>query len=186
MSVAVQTLVNQSLLRENQSPESGLHWFAVQTRPRHEKKVARELETKGIHSYLPVQSTPRRWSDRVQHIPLPLFPGYVFVRTRAAVQERVAVLQTNGITGYVGMRGQGIPIPDQQMQAIQTLMESGIPLDPYPFLQEGKRVRIRSGSLAGIEGVLVAKNEDLSLVISVEIIQRSLAVRISGFHVEPV
>jgi transcription antitermination factor NusG len=163
-----------------------LHWFAVQTRPRHEKKVAQELQAKGILPYLPLHASLHRWSDRLQSVSLPLFPGYVFVRTGASVHDRVAVLQTNGITGFVGVRGQGISIPDQQIQAIQAVIQSGVSIGQYPFLQEGTRVRIRSGSLAGVEGLLVAKNEDLSLVISVELIQRSLAVRISGFHVEPV
>ena len=186
LSTSLQNVVTESAFVGVASQQPELYWFAVQTRPRHEKKVAQELQTKGILAYLPLHSTLRQWSDRLQNVSLPLFPGYVFVQTKGTVVDRVAVLQTNGITGFVGVRGQGLSIPDQQIQAIKAVIESGVAVNQYPFLQEGKRVRIRSGSLTGVEGVLVAKNEDLSLVISVELIQRSLAVRISGFHVEPV
>ena len=117
---------------------------------------------------------------------MPLFAGYVFVRTGATTTERVAVLQTNGVTAFVGKRGQGVAIPAEQIEAIETVIRSGLAIDSYPYLQEGKRVRIRSGSLKGVEGVLVAKNEDMSLVISLELIQRSLAVRVTGFDVEAV
>lgn len=163
-----------------------LHWFAVQTRPRHEKKIVQELHTKKVVAYLPLHSTRRRWSDRFQNVSLPLFPGYVFVRTSGMVGDRVAVLQTNGITGFVGVRGQGVPIPDQQIEAIKSVSESGLVVDQHPFLKMGERVRICSGSLSGVEGVLIAKNEDMSLVISVELIQRSLSVRISGFRIEAI
>jgi transcription antitermination factor NusG len=186
LSSLLQTVVDHTFLANPWPQVCGLHWFAVRTRPRHEKKVAQELEIKGIRAYVPLQSKLRQWSDRQQHVSLPLFPGYAFVYTGEAVSDRVSVLQTNGIVGFVGVRGLGVPIPDQQMQAIKAVVDSGVAVDHYPYLQEGKRVRIRSGSLAGVEGVLVAKNEDLSLVVSVELIQRSLAVRITGFHVEQV
>ena len=186
MPISPQDTDKESLLIGHQLEDSKLHWFAVQTRLRHEKKVAQELENKNIRAYLPLHSTQRQWSDRLQSISLPLFPGYVFVRTGGTVQDRVAVLQTNGITRFVGMRGQGVSIPDQQMQTIRAVISSGVTVDHCPFLEVGKHVRICSGSLMGVEGVLVAKNEDLSLVISVELIRRSFTVRITGFHVEAV
>ena len=158
----------------------------MQTRPRYEKKVAQELETKSIGTYLPLQTVIHQWSDRWQSVSLPLFSGYVFVRTGRTAAERAAVLQTNGVTAFVGMRGQGVAIPAQQIEAIETILRSGVGIDSYPYLEEGTRVRIRSGSLKGVEGVLVAKNEDMSLVISLELIQRSLAVRVKGFDVEAV
>jgi len=187
LSTSLQDLFTASAFVGSAFEQPELHWFAVQTRPRHEKKVAQELQTKGVLAYLPLHSALRQWSDRLQNVSLPLFPGYVFVRTRGTVGDRVAVLQTNGISRFVGMRGQGVSIPDQQIQAIKAVNNSGIAVDQYPFLKTGKRVRICSGSLSGVEGVLISKNnEDLSLVISVELIQRSLSVRISGFQVEAV
>jgi transcription antitermination factor NusG len=184
LSTLLQSIGDEGTMAINSLHRAAQFWYAVQTKPRHEKKVALELKAKGIDSYLPLQNAVRQWSDRRQSVSLPLFPGYVFLQTGGSVQERVGVLQTNGIINFVGVRGQGISIPGQQIQAIQTILGSGAAVDPYPYLREGKRVRIRGGSLNGVEGVLVAKNNDMSLVISVEIIQRSLAVRVTGFQVE--
>jgi len=94
------------------------------------------------------------------------------------------VLRTTGVFGFVGAKGNGAPIPDKEIEDIQTLIGASVPFSLYPFLQVGRRVRIRGGCLNGIEGILVAKNEDQSVVVSVELIQRSLAVRVSGFSLE--
>jgi transcription antitermination factor NusG len=161
-------------------------WFAVQTLPRHEKKVSAELEAKQIQSFLPATSEVRQWSDRKRVIESPLFPGYVFVRIAAESSTRIAVLRTNGVVGFVGIRGVGTPIPEPEITAIQAVLTQQIPFRAFPFLNIGERVRIRGGALDGIEGILDAVKDDQSLVISVELIQRSLAVRISGYHVEPV
>jgi transcriptional antiterminator NusG len=163
-----------------------LSWYAVQTRPRHEKKVTFELQNnKEITAFLPLCSSIRQWSDRRVALDMPLFPGYVFVRIPCDLRMRVAVLRTYGVAGFVGPRGIGVPIPDAQIEGVQAILTRGVPFSPYPFLDIGKRVRIRDGSLQGVEGILTAVNGDHSLVISVELIQRSLAIRITGYTVEP-
>jgi transcriptional antiterminator NusG len=161
-------------------------WYAVQTLPRHEKKASSELEAKQVQTFLPVISEVRQWSDRKRVIETPLFPGYAFVRIPAEPGARIAVLRTNGVVGFVGVRGIGTPIPENEIAAIQALLTRQIPFRAHPFLNIGQRVRIRGGALDGIEGILDAVKGDQSLIISVELIQRSLAVRVAGYHVEPV
>ncbi len=160
-------------------------WFAVQTRPRYEKKVAAELQEKEIKVFLPLCTEMHQWSDRRRLVQTTVFPGYVFVRIPAALNARVSVLRTNGVIGFVGVRGMGTAIPDDEIEAVQTLLEHRIPFEPYPYLRVGQRVCIRGGSLDGIKGFLTAVNRDESLVISVELIQRSIAMRIKGYQVEP-
>ena len=161
-------------------------WYAIQTHARHEKKVTTQLQDKGISTFLPLIAQRHRWSDRNQTIQLALFPCYTFVRLEASPEKRLGVLQTSGVLGFVGVRGLGVPIPDKEIEDIQTLLAHNVNCATYPFLSLGKRVRIRGGCLDGVEGILVAKNADRSLVVSVELIQRSVAVRIDGFDVEPV
>jgi transcription antitermination factor NusG len=161
-------------------------WFAVHTRSKCEKKVASQLDDLQIKCFLPVIQEIRTWSDRRKRIDQPLFPGYVFVRIPSEDRVRVSVLRTSGVVGFVGVQGQGIPIPDPEIESIQTLLSSRIPFEPYPFLCVGQKVRIRGGYLDGVEGILAAKNSDRSVVISIELIQRSLAVQVSGFDLEPI
>ena len=159
-------------------------WFAVQTKPRHEKRVAAGLEEKGVLVFLPLFSAVHQWSDRRRLVELPLFTNYVFVRIGAEREVRIPVLRTSGVVGFVGMRGLGIPIPDEQIHAVRTILRERVSVTPYPFLNVGQRVRIRGGSLDGIEGFLLAVNCDSSLIVSVHGIQRSLAIRIAGYRVE--
>lgn len=165
-------------------PEDSL-WFAVQTRPRHEKRVNLDLREKGIHSFLPLQREKRRWSDRQQWVELPLFSHYVFVRIPASAESRVRVLQTTGVVQFTGAQGRGTPIPDEQIENLQTIVDHRIPVMAHDFLRVGQRVRIRGGALNGIEGVLAAVQNQKTLVVSVDLIQKSVAIRIDGFEVEP-
>jgi transcription antitermination factor NusG len=172
----------------NANPGSELEapaWFAVQTRPRHEKKVSAELREKGVSAFLPLVSSTRQWSDRSRVVEMPLFPQYVFVRIAQTLDTRVSVLRTNGVTSFVGTRGIGVPIPDEQMERVQTVVARGIPVTPHSFLNVGSRIRIRGGALDGLQGILIAVNGDQTLVVSVELIQRSIAIRIAGFSIEP-
>ena len=161
-------------------------WFAVQTRPRHEKRVSAELQEKGINAFLPVVSTTRQWSDRRRIVELPLFSQYVFVRIAQNLNTRVSVLRTSGVTNFVGPRGIGVPISDQEIDGVRRVVAQGVSVSPHPFLNVGNRVRIRGGALDGLQGILTAVNGDQTLVLSVKLIQRSLAIRIAGFAVEPV
>jgi transcription termination/antitermination protein NusG len=161
-------------------------WYAVQTMPRHEKKVSLELTAKAIECFLPTVSSVRQWSDRKRIIVEPLFTGYVFARLVPASPDRITLLRSNGVVGLVGMRGVGVPIPENEIHSIQRIVESRAPYASHPFLTVGKRVRIRGGALDGLEGILQSVNGDESLVVSVELIQRSLSLTISGYRVEPV
>jgi len=162
-------------------------WYAVQTRARHEKVVAERLQEQGLTTFLPLIATVHRWSDRQKKVELPLFSCYVFVRMFLENNgERLRVYRVNGVFGIVGVRGEGIPIPDEQIQAVRTLISEKLPWSFHPFLKIGQRVRIRGGSMDGVEGVLVARNGDRTLVVSIDAIQRSLAVRIEGYDVEAV
>jgi transcription antitermination factor NusG len=163
-----------------------LAWYAIQTFPRHEKRVTTELQEKGIRALLPLVSDKRQWSDRRVVVDTPLFPGYVFVRIAQEQSERVIVLRTASVRNFVGMRGMGDPIPDSQIDSVRAIVAKNVSFQACPFVDIGRRVRIRGGSLEGIEGILTAINGDESLVISVDLIQRSLAIRVSGFKVEPV
>jgi transcription termination/antitermination protein NusG len=165
-------------------PQFQLSWFAVQTWPRYEKKVFEELQRKQVETFLPLLPTPRQWSDRRRTVQLPLFAGYVFVRTEPDVRARVPVLRINGVVGFVGASGSGSQIADAEIDAIQRVVSSRVAFNEHRYGDIGRRVRIRGGSLDGLEGILVARNDDLSLVVSVQIIQRSLAIRVAGYSVD--
>jgi transcription termination/antitermination protein NusG len=160
-------------------------WYAVRTRSRHEKLVARQLENQGIQSFLPVINKINQWSDRRKEVEQPLFSGYTFVRLDHSSSDRVRVLQTQGVVQFVGVHGVGVPIPDQEIDNINTLLSSKIGYQERPFLYVGQRVRVSGGALDGLEGILTAENSDQSVVISVGLIQRSLSVRVAGYNVEP-
>ena len=161
-------------------------WYALQTRSRHEKRVVAQLEEKGITAFLPLLRELHRWSDRRRMVEVPVFPGYVFVRVAGCAETRILLLRTDGVVNVVGARGQGAPISDKEIEDVQALVNHRIPLAPYPFLNAGQRVRIRGGCLDGVEGNLVARNADRSLVVSEELIRRSLAIRVAGYEVERV
>ncbi len=161
-------------------------WYAVQTRSRHEKKVVARLQNSGIHAYLPLVSQLHRWNDRRKLVAVPLFPGYAFIRAANYSETAITVARTDGVVTIVGAGERGTSIPDEEIEAIQRVLAQPFPCAAYAFLKIGQRVRIRGGALDGIEGILLARKGETSLVISVEMIQRSLAVRIDGFDVEPV
>jgi transcription antitermination factor NusG len=159
-------------------------WYAIRTRSRHEKMVSDQLEQKGIETFLPLVKRVQKWSDRIKEVEWPLFAGYNFVRVVLSSPERLRVLRAHGVVGFVGINGSGTAIPESQIQDIRTLLASKVPFEEHPFLKVGQRVRIRGGSLDGVEGVLAAQNGDQSLVISLEPIQRSLSIRVQGYIVE--
>jgi transcription termination/antitermination protein NusG len=161
-------------------------WYAVRTRSRHEKLVARQLETQGIQSFLPVVTKISKWSDRQKQVELPLFSGYAFVRLDHASNDRVRVLQMQGVVNFVGVQGAGIPIPDQEIENISILLASKVSYQERQYLQVGQRVRVCGGALDGVEGILSAENSDHSVVISVGLIQRSISVRVAGYNIEPI
>jgi transcription antitermination factor NusG len=167
--------------------EAGVeNWYGLQTRPRHEKIVMQRLEERGVTTFLPLVTEVHRWSDRKKSVQMPLFSCYVFAKFAPNRSERLRVLRVDGVFGLIGARGEGAPIPDEQIDAVRNVVEGQLPWSSHPFLKIGQRVRIRSGALDGLEGILVSRNGDRTLVISVDAIQRSLAVRVEGYEVEPI
>jgi transcriptional antiterminator NusG len=173
------TAVGEGLLLE--TPQ----WYAIRTRSRHEKVVADQLARQNIESFLPLVKRAHKWSDRTKEVELPLFAGYNFVRLTLCSPDRLRVLKTQGVAGFVGVRGVGIPIPEAQIETLKTVLVKQIPFQDYPFLQVGQRVRIRGGALDGVEGILLQKGER-TLVISVEPIHRSLSISVDGYRFEPI
>lgn len=160
-------------------------WYAIQTQGRQEKHVVQRLTNRGLNLYLPLVTEVRRWSDRRKHVEVPLFPGYVFAYTPMAEKVRLTVLRTAGTIGFVTSQGRPVPIPEIEIENIQKLLSLSAPLHPHVFLSSGKRMRIRGGALDGLEGILVGAKADCSLVISVQMIQRSVALRLTGYDIEP-
>jgi transcription antitermination factor NusG len=151
-------------------------WFALTAKPRHEKVVAENLRGKGLESFVPLYRTRRQWTDRVQSVDLPLFPGYVFCRFVYA--SRMPVLNTPGVTSVVGFRGSPTPVDDDEISRIRAIQASGLPAHPWPYVQIGQKARIEWGSLAGLEGVLIREKDALRVVVSVELLRRAVAVEI--------
>lgn len=165
------------------APE-GSNWYAVQTMARHEKRVNSQLQEKGIFTFLPLLQEVHRWSDRRRKVDVPLFNCYTFVRVVPTVENRVKVLSTSGALCFVGNERLGTPIPDEEIESLRTAIRERIPYALHPYVSAGKRVRIRGGSLEGIEGILERQGADQSLVLSVELLQRSVSIRVDGYDVE--
>lgn len=157
-------------------------WFALLTRYRFEKRVTAQLQAKGMEVFLPLRRESHRWSDRQKEVTIPLFPGYAFVRLGQSLEARQQVLKTAGLMGFVNFRGTAAAVPTRQVEGLRLLLQEKVPFSLYPFVQAGRRVRIRGGCLHGIEGVLV--HDKGKLVISIDSIQRSLAIEIEGYELE--
>jgi transcription antitermination factor NusG len=159
-------------------------WYAVHTKARHEKRVAAQFEEKRLCAFLPLLRQIHRWSDRRGKVEVPMFSCYAFVRMFQTPEERLKVLQTPGVLGFVGCERQGTPIPDEQIESLRTAISGNIPCFPHPFISVGRRVRIRGGSLDGVEGILAGRAGEKSLVVSVELLKRSVSIRVEGYAVE--
>ena len=185
MSTGSAGVARYAPIQPAEGPEA-TKWYAVRTRSRHEKVVERHLQGQGIDVFSPVVNQVRQWSDRRKVVETPLFAGYAFVRIAPTPEERIRVLKAQGVVEIVGGQGLGIPIPAEQIEAVRAVVAGNLPIAQHAFLKVGQRVRVRGGSLDGVEGILVAQNGSRNLVISVEPIQRSLSIRIEGYQVEPV
>ncbi len=151
-------------------------WFAVTVRPQHEQTAAMGLAAKGLETYLPLYLAVRQWSDRTKRLHLPLFPGYVFCRFDRS--EQTAVVQTPGVRTVVSFGGEPAPVPEAELDSVRKMLASGSLVEPWPFLQGGQRIRIASGPLNGVEGILLETPESRRLVVSINLFQRSCAVRV--------
>jgi transcription antitermination factor NusG len=176
--------MNQGLIHIASEPQ--LRWYALHTRARHERVIEKRLREQGMGTFVPITTEVHRWSDRQKKVEVPLFSCYVFIRCALTAEDRMRVYQLENVHGFVGARGSSLPIPDDQIESIQKILAQTAPWRSYPFLKTGQRVRIRGGAMDGVEGVFLSENGDHSLVVSVHAIQRSMAVRIDGYDVEPV
>jgi transcription antitermination factor NusG len=170
-------------LLEQEPAMSQARWYAVYTCANHEKRVAAELGTRDVEHFLPLYSSMRRWKDRRVQLELPLFPGYVFVRI--ALCQRLRVVQIPSLVRLVGFGGLPTALPDTEMEIMRSGLSQNPQAEPHPFLTVGRRVRINCGPFAGLEGVLKRKRGGMRVVVSLELIQRSLAVDVEAADVSP-
>lgn len=159
-------------------------WYAVRVRSNYERNVSTVLDHKGVEQFLPTYRSRRVWTDRVKTLDLPLFPGYLFCRI--PMEERNRVITVDGVVGIVGAGRQPIPVSNAEIDAIRTLIQSQLPAQPWPFLKVGETVRINHGSLSGLEGILVRVKNSWRLVVSVSLLERSVAVEIDAAYISPV
>ena len=163
------------------------HWYAVYTQPRHEHKVNERLVRKNIETFLPLIERWSRRRDRRKRIHLPLFPGYLFVRSPMDAYSHLEILKTDSVVRILGNDGKPIPIPNEQIFTIHALIKNGVAVTPCPYLKEGMRVRVVNGPLIGIEGIFVkAQPQKHRLVLSVDLIKESVSVEIDELDVEPI
>jgi len=164
-----------------------LNWYAVHVRSRHEFQVHDRLKLKGVETFLPTVDRLRRWKDRKKMVTFPLFPGYLFVHITRSPSDILSVLKVKGVVRLLSTRpGEPEPVPDEQIHSLMRLVESKEELDPYPYLKEGQRVRIRRGPLAGVEGILVEKLGKHMLVLSVDVLRQGVALKINAYDVEKI
>ena len=158
-------------------------WYSIQTRYRFERRVTAQLQHKGLQTFLPLLEEFHRWSDRRQPIYIPLFSGYTFAHFDLSAGVRIELLHTEGVIGLISVRGVATPIPVKQIEDLQNLLSQKVPCALHAFLTVGQKVRIRGGCLDGLEGILEQRGEK-TLVISIESIQRAVAITIEGYELE--
>jgi transcription antitermination factor NusG len=158
-------------------------WYAAYTSAQHEKRVAADLGMRGVENFLPLYSSVRHWKDRRVRLDLPLFPGYVFVHL--ALRERLRVLKVPGVAKLVGFGGLPVALPDEQVCALRAGLNGHLRAQPHPYLAVGRRVKVVRGPLQGGEGILIRKKGVFRVVLSLELIMRSVIVEVDSADVEP-
>ena len=158
------------------------HWFALYTCANHEKRVTAQLEARGVEHFLPLCRSRRNWKGRRVLLDLPLFPGYVF--SRFEWRGRVHVLQSRGVVRLVGSNGQPSPLAESDIDALRAGITGSLRFEPHPYLTAGKRVRILHGPLAGMNGILVRRKNCCRVVLSVDLIARSVALEVDAADIE--
>jgi transcription antitermination factor NusG len=159
-------------------------WFALQVRSRYETIVATLLRGKGYEWFLPTYKCRRQWSDRIRETELPLFPGYLFCRFDP--QCRLPILTTPGLISIVGRGKTPIPVDEDEITALRKVVTFGLRSEPWPYLQIGQRVKIDYGALSGLEGILIGSKGQHRIVLSVTLLQRSVATEIDSAWVHPI
>jgi transcription antitermination factor NusG len=159
-----------------------LHWYAVYTRSRHEKSVAEQLVHKSVDHFLPLYESVRKWKNGNFKVRLPLFPGYLFVHI--PLQDRLQVLQVPGVVQLVSSGGVPLALPQAEIETIRDALTKGLQAHPHPYLKVGSKVRVSSGPLQGLHGILLRKKGKLRLVVSVDLIMRSISIDLDASEVE--
>jgi transcription antitermination factor NusG len=158
-------------------------WYAAYTRSRHEKSVADILQRKQIETFLPIYETVRRWKNGDHRVQLPLFPGYAFVHI--SLRDRLHVLKVPGVARLVGFDGTATPLDDAEVESLREALSAGVRATPHPYLTIGRRVRVTAGPLAGREGIVVRRGGAMRVVLSIDLIQRSVLVDLKAEALEP-
>lgn len=182
MQLAKQIAGSTLLPEMPNAKQCAARWYAIYTSGRHEKAVARQLEDRSIESFLPLYRSWHRWKDRRKLVDLALFPSYVFVKIDA--QDRLRVLQVPGVVSLVSFNGQPVALPEDELNALRSGLENQLYAEPHPYLRVGKKVRIVRGPMTGAEGVLSRKKDKYRVVISIDVLMRSVAVELDGGDLE--
>ena len=161
-------------------------WYAVCLKSRHEFKAEKKLLEKRIETFLPVIERIRQWKDRKKVVSFPLFSGYIFVNIPDNYNSMLSILKTPGVVRFLTQEGKPSPIPEEQISSLKKLIDNNEQIDPHPYISEGQQVRITSGPLTGVEGILMEKLKHNFLVISIDLIKQGAAVKIDAFDIEPV
>jgi transcription antitermination factor NusG len=166
---------------------SEANWYALYVKSRHEFVVSGELHRKGVETYLPSVTKLRQWKDRKKQVEVPLFPGYLFVHIAPDPEEFSKVIKTRGTVTFISLNpGHPTPLSPEEVSSLKILLESGEEVDIYPQLKEGAPVRVRRGVLKGAEGILAKKHDQSVFVVSIELLGRSVGVKIYADDVEAV
>lgn len=161
-----------------------LSWFALRVRSNHERVAALHLRERGYEEFCPSYRAERRWSDRVKVKDRALFPGYAFCRMNP--KERLPVLTVPGVVSLVSFGKEPCPIPDHEIENIRSMLKSGVAVLPSPFLKIGQAVRIERGPLSGIEGILQELKGTLRIIVSIELLRRSVSAEIERAWIRPI
>ncbi len=159
-------------------------WYAAYTSANHEKRVAEQLAQRSVEHFLPLHESVHRWKDRKMKLQLPLFPGYVFVRI--ALRDRLQVLQIPSVVNLVNFGGHPAPLREEDIHAIRNCLSHGNQVEVHPYMQAGRRARVTSGPLQGLEGIILRRKNRTRLILSFHLIMRSVAVEIDAVELESV
>jgi transcription antitermination factor NusG len=158
------------------------NWYAIYTCPRHEKRVAEQVAQRSFPCFLPLYRSVRRWKDRRKELELALFPGYVFVHM--ALTSKLQVLQLPGVVHLVSFNGQPAALPGEEIEALKARWSSELKVEPHPYLRAGRRVRVQSGPMQGLEGIIVRRKDRCRVIFSIDLIMRSVAVEVDEADLE--
>lgn len=174
----------ETVLSSTSANSAELLWYVLRVRSNHERTAAAHLRSRGLEEFTPTYRTERQWSDRKKHVELCLFPGYVFCRLDAS--DRLPALSVPGAVGLVGFGTGPSPVPEEEIESVRQMVSSGLLVAPWPFLRTGQRVLVERGPLTGVEGILQEVKKTFRLVVSIEMLQRSVSAEVDRSWVRPI